>query len=508
MLTRPRQSRVLLTILVLATACAAESGDDVGASSEWLTVELDPATHGFDMDPFWEALREANGDGLVLRVPAGRYSLGNATFDPDCTDMYCDWTSLDRDLRIECEPGAILDRNGSSAVAIFNFNAMENVSVEGCTFEFTYASGTPAVPSNFNIGISFDEGDGLNVTRNTFRVTNEPAYGNTQHAILARGATNIVATQNMIEFMQFKLGGPSNTDIQENILVSENVFESPYNFAVSVVGVNGTEVIRNVQIVDNVVHNVPSGGAFFVGQDGESAEIAELSNLVIANNVISGRWNYSNPGIGITVRAGDVSHDWTIANNIVVNENVSGGSYHVYASRGILLYADGEEVERVSVVGNTVGGLDQPNSYLGGFDHACLTVTLRGADFLISNNTLTHCRRLEILTDGAINRLLVTDNLISARRYAVSITSSSSATGSGFYRSSVLGNLLEVAAYSGNYAVYRDLAASESYEIVFQGNTLLAESPAGAWGGDNPSDEYCLNNVLQDGSGTAASNCP
>lgn len=502
-----RQGRFSPLILGLLAACTAPT-EPVGSTDAWLEEEVsEDSSSSHTLDSFEEALVAASGQmgftgtGLVLHVRAGRYTFDTETFDPDCTT--CGWTPVTGELEVRCEPGTVIVRDGSTDAPLFDFSDMHDVAVVGCELEVEYASGTPAVPRNGNVGIRFDEGDGLLVQQCAFRTTEEPGSSHDQFAVDANGATNVRVVQNRVEHMGFRF--QSDLGATEDLTLNENVLTSPYGHAVSARG--GTYALRRVQILDNIVHHVPATSAIEVGFG------AEASAIHVAGNSVVGEFRVGAVS-GIVLGTGTVTRTWTIAENMVVNENVATmASTGVANGYGIRLQGS-DPARLVHVTNNVVGGVAQPGTFFtheGGFNKPGISVELSGSDISIADNLVTDSRSLQVLVGaGGVSRLSVSGNVVSGRGAGLHIESTHSSTGDGFYATTVSDNTFEVYPQSFRYAISRRLDGLEPFDVYFVGNALVAPSPAGAWGGDNPSDEVCVDNVRHVGGGMAATpaDCP
>lgn len=504
---------------------------------------------GTGIAAFTTAEIAAGGNGAVIVVPAGRYEFNRGSWLP---------TVIRRDMHVLCEPGAIIARNGSSGDPLFDFNEMENVTVEGCTFEFSYVDPSIGAPPAHQQAISFEGGNGLVVRDNTFYLTHEPLrhYGHTgldltrptEMAILARGAQNILVTGNHSTFMQFKFGGPYSGGTEmptpghyyvENVIVADNVFVSPYNYAVSVVTARNGEAsenliggiyhhTRNIQLLNNRIENVASAGAFYVGAEGEFKSGAEMSNVSIRGNVVSGTFPDNLEGAsseepmayGFILRCSERCRNWIVAQNTIVNENVATTTASGTA-RGYGIIVNGQPIEQLTIANNTIGGVSQGagDPVGGGFDRAAIGILNGGTDISVTGNVISHSDGIRVRSVNDIRRLSIHDNVVTRGRgsalalgcHEPSVPESPCYTGGGgIYSASVRNNVLEVGHIGVSGAVIvRDVGPGVPFEVVFRGNQLGTANVSDCWGGDNPPDESCMDNIYRDPSGTSTPlGCP
>jgi hypothetical protein len=415
--------------------------------------------------------------GGIVRLTAGVYDLGSGS------------VTLHNKIQLLCEPGAVIQ--GTGTVQLVDASNTDHASVRGCGFVVT---STVTPPANFHVALRGDNSSNLDVGGCDFSMTVQPTPDQSQIAILTSGAKNVYVHENHARWMQFALDAtPLVSEVKENVRVLNNVFDDPYNFAVSVVAArnNNPSGLRNVTLSGNVVVNVPSAGAFFIGPDGTDTELNEVSYIRVEDNTVRGTWRPGFITLGLIVSTGVTSHDWVIANNTFVNESGTTGGI------GMQLFSNHDHrVDRVNISGNIVAG-----AAASAFDLYALDLQLNGSSIAIANNQFGNSRGIHVIaTRGGISDLLITGNVVESTSHALFVigTQLSGDATPGFRFSTVSNNMLSTAAAS-SFAIFRDQAGTESFDVAYLENRLRATGSGGApWGGSNPSGEQCVGNLPSD----------
>lgn len=202
----------------------------------------------------------------------------------------------------------------SSASIVFDAREKENVGFEHLGIALT---GT----RNFATGINVDQAACIVVQHCAIFREIEPSFGETIHAILARGASDVRIVHNQFRFTQVKLAGAVLAS--QRCYVKHNHFDSPYNFAISSVGVD-TGSSQDIYIQHNIIENVPSNGGIFLGTDGlKQIPVATFENIYVENNVIKGEWSQisekKSSTVGILIILGKKNRNIHLKNNRIDN---------------------------------------------------------------------------------------------------------------------------------------------------------------------------------------------
>jgi len=300
----------------------------------------------------------------------------------------------------------------------------------------------------------------------------------TLHAVLAQGGTRLIVEDCEIRNMQLKMAGDSGGD---GCWVRRNRIEKPLNYAVSYVAADSVAVpdpiLNRCYIEDNVIKDSWSGGAIYVGPDGEQFSVAEMDTIHILRNTIYGSVESIPDGehFGILLRTARYSRDFRVCGNTIINDE---GTY------------DGSYGIRVQSVDTTddVDGLDVSDNYVDGADHAGVWINVTGRNIRASRNVLKRCRGLYLVADhGDIHDALVSENecdatVIYGLRF---VTDSGSIYGLTVANNKVCDVNGSGSGAAGNAGYHYEATSGRRIEATSRGNTARNKSRTdmgyGAW---------------------------
>ncbi len=375
------------------------------------------------------------------------------------------------------ERSVLLRTNNDTSDPVLSLGQSNGSLIIRSHFEISLPS-----PPNFRTLILADNSDNTRIEDSVFRM-NPSAYGETQHGVIARNTSGISIVDNYFEHVQAKIAGPlsSGSSATVNAIVAANEFFSPYNFAVSAVSNNPQDIIRGLIIRDNIVTNIPSKGAFYVGTDGDINQTAELSDVIVSGNIIRGTWNGS--GAGIKVSLALLSEEISIRDNIISSDSGQADARAIDIDRT----NNDNSVRGLTLTGNQVGGSG------GWFKFEAIRGVLLGEAIMVTSNNLDSSRGVQIFAGG--DGLLIADNYVRARGNGVELIAY--AGGTGITNALVSNNIIE-SDNQYNFAVKRT-SNSLPYNVYWHGNLLEAYSGSGyLWSGSTSSGETCRDNLPLD----------
>lgn len=376
---------------------------------------------------------------------------------------------------------------------------VRDVTVSDMMFDMNhgFCDDPPSVISwNFKTSISI--GSGLNklddmdeeiycarnITINNcvFRTSGRPERGQTLHAVLAEQADGLFLRNNLVIGQQFNLARGAGVS---RCVVEDNIFEDPYNLAISLVLNLDNRTLTEIRISRNTIINVPSSGGIFLGTDGTATPPVpgkRLGRVLVSGNILRGLFGkqqegqcidpadtaavkVANGSAGIVVDVPEDGIDLLLADNILENtdESIEGGN-----TCGIIVQCQSTStLKSITITGNTVRNFEQPGIRLNA---SCVNV-------LVDQNCIDGARGIEIKSRGdGIARLTVANNNICGGELTVVAVNS-------HINALIEGNLVSSLTSVGGSEAYNGIhlvaEGSGTHTSTVIGNSVVVHRDAG-----------------------------
>lgn len=313
--------------------------------------------------------------------------------------------------------GTIL-RNVGGIGMIFWIAGVSDVRVSDVVFDVNHGVCDPpnSYSQNFPTAIGIGAGPALgaflhssNITIENcvFRTSGGPTKGQTLMAVNAAYADGLYLRRNHVVNMQFLVAGDIGVT---RCVIEDNVFEDPYNLAITAYLRYSDGVVTDLKISRNTIINLPSAGGIAVGTDG-SCNINEvtqycpipgeaLQRIIITDNVLRGVFG----GVGE-------------AECVVYTPSNPTGYIATGAACAIIVNVP-EYAEDVLISGNVIDHTGEPTSNtLGIVIQGQTPSALRSV--IVSRNHVRGVDQAGVRAHVSVEKMVIEDNFIDGRGIAV-----------------------------------------------------------------------------------------